>query len=279
MGRVAPPSSGLATGIMGGWTNRSTTMTVNHILTDLGFSKDIKVREEALESLTRRITEASVSDPAGPCSLRRQCRPASGCRHQVLGHARSAWWLLRRRQDPDHHQPRTLSHPEGPQSRPHPAPHLRQRRRQFDQAEAPGQAGGTWDGVVGPADHDAQRLRILRLEGVFPTGIQADHRIQDGNMPSSRSCGTNSAIEATSITGPCPNIWQAASTSISLASSRTACSIHGHWTCPGDDGLLDGLPASRGLFHEFLQCRPSPGRSRPSSGSSKATNACSNGIG
>jgi len=30
-------------------------MTVNHILTDLGFSKDIKVREEALESLTRRI--------------------------------------------------------------------------------------------------------------------------------------------------------------------------------------------------------------------------------
>ncbi len=61
MGRVAPPSSGLATGIMGGWTNRSTTMTVNHILTDLGFSKDIKVREEALESLTRRIKEASVS--------------------------------------------------------------------------------------------------------------------------------------------------------------------------------------------------------------------------
>ena len=36
-------------------------MTVNHILTDLGFSKDIKVREEALESLTRRITEASVT--------------------------------------------------------------------------------------------------------------------------------------------------------------------------------------------------------------------------
>ena len=36
-------------------------MTVNHILTDLGFSKDIKVREEALESLTRRIAEASVT--------------------------------------------------------------------------------------------------------------------------------------------------------------------------------------------------------------------------
>ena len=36
-------------------------MTVNHILSDLGFSKDIKVREEALESLTRRITEASVT--------------------------------------------------------------------------------------------------------------------------------------------------------------------------------------------------------------------------
>jgi len=36
-------------------------MAVNHILTDLGFSKDIKVREEALESLTRRIAEASVT--------------------------------------------------------------------------------------------------------------------------------------------------------------------------------------------------------------------------
>lgn len=36
-------------------------MAVNHILTDLGFSKDIRVREEALESLARRITEASIS--------------------------------------------------------------------------------------------------------------------------------------------------------------------------------------------------------------------------
>ena len=36
-------------------------MAVNHILTDLEFSKDIKVREEALESLTRRIAEASVT--------------------------------------------------------------------------------------------------------------------------------------------------------------------------------------------------------------------------
>lgn len=36
-------------------------MAVNHILTDLGFSKDIKIRGEALESLTRRIAEASVT--------------------------------------------------------------------------------------------------------------------------------------------------------------------------------------------------------------------------
>ena len=33
-------------------------MAVNHILTDLEFSKDIKVREEALESLTRPISIA-----------------------------------------------------------------------------------------------------------------------------------------------------------------------------------------------------------------------------
>jgi len=36
-------------------------MAVNHILTDLEFSKDIKIREEALESLTRRIAQASVT--------------------------------------------------------------------------------------------------------------------------------------------------------------------------------------------------------------------------
>ena len=36
-------------------------MTVNHILTDLGFSKDIEVREKALESLARRISEASIT--------------------------------------------------------------------------------------------------------------------------------------------------------------------------------------------------------------------------
>jgi len=36
-------------------------MTVNHILTDLGFSTDITVRDRALESLSRRIAEASIT--------------------------------------------------------------------------------------------------------------------------------------------------------------------------------------------------------------------------
>jgi hypothetical protein len=36
-------------------------MTVNHILTDLDFSSDFEVRQQALEALTRRITEAAVS--------------------------------------------------------------------------------------------------------------------------------------------------------------------------------------------------------------------------
>lgn len=36
-------------------------MTVNHILTDLDFSSDFELREQALETLTRRITEAAVS--------------------------------------------------------------------------------------------------------------------------------------------------------------------------------------------------------------------------
>jgi len=36
-------------------------MTVNRILPDLNFSTDFKVREQALETLTRRIKEASVS--------------------------------------------------------------------------------------------------------------------------------------------------------------------------------------------------------------------------
>jgi hypothetical protein len=36
-------------------------MTVNRILSDLDFSKDFKIRDQALETLTRRIKEASVS--------------------------------------------------------------------------------------------------------------------------------------------------------------------------------------------------------------------------
>ena len=36
-------------------------MTINHILTDLDFSADFTVRDEALEALIRRIKEASVS--------------------------------------------------------------------------------------------------------------------------------------------------------------------------------------------------------------------------
>jgi len=36
-------------------------MSIDHIFTDLSFTSDIKVRQQALEALTRRILEASIS--------------------------------------------------------------------------------------------------------------------------------------------------------------------------------------------------------------------------
>jgi len=87
-------------------------MTVNRILTDLGFSTDFKVRDQALETLTRRIKEAAVSTRQALARSRslliRTRMPSSS--HLL---ARSAWLRLRSGEDTDDHQPSAARCPAG----------------------------------------------------------------------------------------------------------------------------------------------------------------------